>query len=181
MISTCSTGTIRKYQAARTAAAVIEEALKGIIPCKIALFNQDCSSVNHTVIKEFDENKGVNRSLNSLSAIGPGGCNMDSVNIRIAASELSHRPERKKVLITLSDGLPSAYGSRPEAFAEVRQAVSEARRKGCIVIPIMFGDEGFLNSSIKSYELMYEKNIIACEPKEITNRLCTLFRQIISR
>lgn len=95
--------------------------------------------------------------------------------------ELSRRPEKKKVLFVLSDGLPSAYGSRSEAYSEVRQAVLSARRKGVIVIPIMFGDMEFLTSSQKTYELMYEKHIISCVPKEITPRLCTLFRQVICR
>lgn len=95
--------------------------------------------------------------------------------------ELSRRPEKKKVLFLLSDGLPSAYGSRSEAYAEVRQAVLAARRKGIIVIPIMFGEMEFLTSSQKTYELMYEKHIIACVPKEITPRLCALFRQVICR
>ena len=95
--------------------------------------------------------------------------------------ELSRRPEKKKVLFVLSDGLPSAYGSRSEAYSEVRQAVLSARRKGVIVIPIMFGDMEFLTSSQKTYELMYEKHIISCVPNEITPRLCTLFRQVICR
>lgn len=172
---------LKKYQVARYSAAVVEEAVRGIFPCKIALFNQDCSRVNHYVIKGFDERKSGNRSWNSLLSRGPGGGNADSVNIRIAAMELSRRPEKKKVLFVLSDGLPSAYGSRSEAYSEVRQAVLSARRKGVIVIPIMFDDMEFLTSSQKTYELMYEKHIISCVPKEITPRLCTLFRQVICR
>lgn len=172
---------LRKYQVARYSAAVVEEAVRGIFPCKIALFNQDYSQVNHYVIKGFDERKSGNRSWNSLLSRGPGGGNADSVNIRIAAMELSRRPEKKKVLFVLSDGLPSAYGSRSEAYSEVRQAVLSARRKGIIVIPIMFGDMEFLTSSQKTYKLMYEKHIISCVPKEITPRLCTLFRQVICR
>lgn len=172
---------LKKYQAARYAAAVVEEAVRGLVPCKIALFDQSSSQVNHYVIKGFDERKSGNRSWNSLLVKGPGGCNADSVNIRIAAMELSRRPEKKKVLFLLSDGLPSAYGSRSEAYAEVRQAVLAARRKGIIVIPIMFGEMEFLTSSQKTYELMYEKHIIACVPKEITPRLCALFRQVICR
>lgn len=172
---------IRKYQAARFAAAVVEEAVRGLVPCKIALFDQTSSCVNHQIIRDFDEKKSENCSWNSLSAVGPGGCNTDSVNIRISSLELSRRPERRKVLFVLSDGEPSAYGSRAEGQAEVRQAVLEARRKGLIVIPVMFGNEGFLCSSKSSYELMYEKNIIACAPQEITPRLCALFRQVICR
>lgn len=170
-----------KYQAARYAAAVIEEAVKGIVPCKIALFDQSNRLINHQIIKGFDEKKGRNSSWNSLRAIGPGGGNADSVNIRIASTELMRRPERKKVLLVLSDGEPSAYGSIAEGYTEVAEAVSSARRKGVIVIPIMFGDSNFLASSFKNYEMMYEKNIISCVPQEVVERLSSLFRQVIRR
>lgn len=170
-----------KYQAARCAAAVIEDASRNLVPCKIALFDQSGGSVNHVTVKEFDEKGGANRSWNSLSELGPGGCNADSVNIRIAAAELMHRPERKKVLCVLSDGAPSAYGSMAEGYTEVTEAVTSTRRKGVIVIPIMFGGSDFLQSNKSIYEVMYEKDIIASHPREISTRLSALFRLILSR
>lgn len=172
---------MQKYVAARIAASVIEEATKSLVPCKIALFNQSGRAVNHVTIRSFDESGKVNRSWNSLSTIGPGGCNADSVNIRVASAELTRRPERKKVLLILSDGAPSAYGSRGSATVEVKTAVSEGRRKGNIIIPIMFGDQGFLQESLSLYKSMYEKDIIACEPQVITERLAQLFRLLLSR
>jgi cobalamin biosynthesis protein CobT len=171
-------GNVTKAAAARAAAAVVEEATKGLLPCKVALFNTS-SGVRHTVLREFDDRRPGNRSWESLTTVGPGGCNRDSANIRLAALELARRREKKKVLLILSDGEPSAFASKGEAEVEVRDAVREARRKGIVVIPIMFGDADFQETSRKAYERMYEKDILACEPQEIATRLAALFQNIL--
>ena len=145
MSSACGDSSkVSKSSAARGAAAVIEQALMGIMPCKVGLFQQQSSAVKTTVIRTFDDRSKQNRSWNSMTVVGPGGCNADSINIRVAAEELAHRNEQKKALIVLSDGEPSAYGSKDDAIMEVREAVKATRRKGIIVIPIMFGDQSFV-------------------------------------
>lgn len=171
---------LQKYEAARTAAAVIEEALESLVPCKIALFNEN-HNVEHIVIKNFNDKAKINRSWNSLLSLRTGGCNADSVNIRIAAKELLARTEKRKILFVLSDGLPSAYGSQSEATVEVREAVKYARRNGIIVIPIMFGDSKFLNDQDAIYKSMYEKNIVSCMPQQIVSKLTQLFRSVITQ
>jgi len=169
-----------KFEAARSAAAIIEQASISLIPCKIALFNTGRNPV-HAVIRNFDDKSKTNYSWNSLADIGTGGCNKDSVHIRIASKELMRRVEKKKVLFVLSDGLPSNYGCSCEAKVEVREAVNYARRNGIIVIPIMFGDEEFLAYSANDYKQMYEKNIVACLPQQITSRLIQLFRTVLTK
>lgn len=172
---------VRKYQAERMAAAVIEEATYNLVPCKIVLFDLDSDRSNHYIIRAFDEKTKLSRAWNSLMTIGPGGYNADSVHIRIATEELSRRREQKKVLFTLSDGLPSAYGSAELGESEVYSAVRDARRKGIIVIPIMFGTQDFLRQAQDSFERMYERNIIACLPQEITAKLSQIFRLVVAR
>lgn len=172
-------GYVKKYEAARSAAAVIEDAVQGLVPCKIALFDQDTRGVNHIIIRNFEDRNSINRSWNSLAEIGSGHCNADSVNIRISTSELLKRQEKRKIIFLLSDGTPSAYSDRMTAKAEVRAAVKDARRKGCIVIPIMFGDEAFQKEYAKDYLEMYEKHIISCLPQEITFRLTQLFKTLL--
>lgn len=168
-----------KYVDARTAAAIIEDALSSLVPCKIALFSTLCGHTRHIVIKHFDSShQKVNKSYGSLS-ITPQGCNCDSVHIRVAATELLKRSERKKVLIVLSDGLPSAYGSALEACNEVKSAVDFARKKGIIVVPIMFGSIATLHSLHQRYCDMYEKNIIACQPEDITKKLGEMIKNIL--
>lgn len=173
--------TVCKFEAERTAAGVIESAAAGLVPCKVALFDQSRGCVNHQIIRTFDEKSKKIRSWNSLTSVPTGGCNADSVHIRIATEELRKRPEQKKVLFVLSDGMPSAYGSRQMAEDEVNAAVVDARRKGIIVIPIMFGTQSFLNSARTGYMKMYVKDVIACVPQEITANLIQLFRLLIAR
>lgn len=172
---------LSKSEVARSAAAIVEQAVMSLVPCKIALFQQSQGRVKHTVVRKFEETGSQNRSWNSLAEIGPGGCNADSINVRVAAEELSRRREQKKILLVVSDGQPSAYASRLSAKAEVKEAVKAARRKGVIVISIMVGDESFLKSSKADYIDMYEKDIIACRPQDIAATLAQLLRLIIRR
>ena len=51
------------------------------------------------------------------------------------------RPERKKLLIVLSDGLPSNYNGSPTGKDDVRSAVDIAIRSGISVISIYFGGD----------------------------------------
>lgn len=145
---------------------------------KVALF-EETGGARHISLKTFDSKSHINACYSSLSSIEPNGCNADSVHIRVAAKELGNRRERRKVLFILSDGLPSAYGSKQNGIDEVRAAVDDATRKGIIVIPILFGDEEFRKGNLADFQKMYPKNIISCDPKDISNRLPQLFRRII--
>ena len=169
---------VSKSFAARRAAAIIEEASRGLVPMKVALFEQS-GKARHISLKSFDSKSHINACYSSLSTISPSGCNADSVHIRVAAKELSNRRERKKILFILSDGLPSAYGSKQNGIAEVRAAVDDATRKGIIVIPIIFGAEEFRKNKLGDFQQMYPKNIISCDPKDISMRLPYLFQRII--
>ncbi len=173
-------GKVSKSFAARRAAAVIEEALKGLVPVKVSLF-ESYGNTRHISLKTFDSKQKVNACYSSLQVIRPGGYNADSVHIRVAAQELINRPERKKFLFVLSDGMPSAFGNRERGEREVRKAVDDARRKGVVVIPIMFGSEGFRQSYRKNFAEMYAKDILSCSPNEISSKLPDLFRRFIMR
>lgn len=169
---------VEKSFAARRAAAIIEEALKGIVPVKVSLF--ECSgNTRHISLKAFDSKSKTNACYASLSVIKPGGYNADSVHIRVATKELLNRPERKKFLFMLSDGMPSAYGCKESGEEEVRRAVEDARRKGIVVIPIMFGSEMFRKSYAEAFEKMYSKNLLSCDPREIGRKLPDLFKRLI--
>lgn len=170
-----------KETAARQAMAIIEEGLPAGVALKLALFDADYSNVRHRVIKEWtDRGKVRNYCFNSMTHCRPGGCNMDGYSIRVATTQLLARREKKKVLILLSDGLPSAYGNEREGIEDVRSAVKEAKDKGIIVIPIMFGDQEFVTSSISKYRHMYGGDVIACSPRRITTEFTQLFKKLIT-
>lgn len=168
-----------KIFAALTTAAIMEEALKGLASTKITVFNAGYSDVEHTVVKDFNQNPIGSRCYDVIQEISGDNGNKDGYSIRIAAMDLAKRHEKHKILMVLSDGLPSAYHGTQEAVADVHSAVKWARNHGIIVIPIMFGDENFQNDSVSSYKAMYESNIIACKPSEITKEIEKILMRVV--
>lgn len=159
------------------ALAKIEHAFQDVMPLKIVAFNAgDCYSVRHQVLKNWSEKVNSNGSYNFLTHCYANGGNKDGYSIRVATEELLHRPERKKILIVLSDGLPSAY-EKNDGEKDVNDAVRKARKAGISVISIFFGDDSERSAFVK----MYEKNCIITEPEGIDAELVRLMKRFCFR
>ena len=159
------------------ALAKIEHAFQDVMPLKIVAFNaDDCCSVRHQVLKNWSEKVSSNGSYNFLTHCYANGGNKDGYSIRVATEELLHRPERKKILIVLSDGLPSAY-EKNDGEKDVNDAVRKARKAGISVISIFFGDVSERSAFVK----MYEKNCIITEPEGIDAELVRLMKRFCFR
>lgn len=159
------------------ALAKIEHAFQDVMPLKIVAFNaDDCYSVRHQVLKNWTEKVSSNGSYNFLTHCYANGGNKDGYSIRVATEELLHRPERKKILIVLSDGLPSAY-EKNDGEKDVNDAVRKARKAGISVISIFFGDDSERSAFVK----MYEKNCIITEPEGIDAELVRLMKRFCFR
>ena len=151
------------------AAAVIEESFKGLIPIKIVAF--DCwDTVNHEVIKGWNERQLQNCCWN-FCLHGRSGCgNADAYDIGVAAKELLSRPEQKKMLVVLSDGQPTEA-----SVAETKAAIDAARKKGVQVSGIYF-EEGRIGRDAGTFRHMYGKEHGICvTTKEIDAELEKLF------
>lgn len=171
-----------KERKAKEALFMMEEGLRTWkFPFKIATFSVNDDKVIHHVVKGFEENRKGSYVMNALYGRQANGANKDGFSIRVAAKELLKRPEKEKVLIVLSDGLPVEYSSEQEALDDVKKAVKEARRSGVHVIAIMFGDEEFRASHIAKYKYMYENSIINCRPEHIPSQLSRVLRRLLSR
>ena len=159
------------------ALAKIEHAFQDVMPLKIVAFNaDDCYSVRHQVLKNWSEKVNSNGSYNFLTHCYANGGNKDGYSIRVATEELLHRPERNKILIVLSDGLPSAY-EKNDGEKDVNDAVRKARKAGISVISIFFGDDSERSAFVK----MYEKNCIITEPEGIDAELVRLMKRFCFR
>lgn len=150
-------GTSKLFTALATA-AVLEEALKGIAYTKIVAFDGGTNAVEHCVIKDFDQKEIGCRCIDAMGQIAAGNGNKDGYSIRAAALDLAKRSERRKILMVLSDGLPSGYFSEAEAIDDVRTAVQAARRRGLLVIPIIYTAR--TDENVDAYRRMYEKSMI---------------------
>ena len=149
-----------KRQEACKAAAVIEEGFKGLMPFKIVAFD-DNEHITHEVIKGWSEShQRRNCCYNFLLHGRSGYGNDDGYDIAIAARELSKRPERKKLLLVLSDGAPASTG-------RCKGAIEQARAAGIRVTGIYFGGGG----DPRTFARMYEKDYICCEVSEIDREL----------
>ena len=142
-----------KLFTALATAAVLEEALKGIAYTKIVAFDGGTNAVEHCVIKDFDQKEIGSRCIDAMTQIAAGNGNKDGYSIRAAALDLAKRTERRKILMVLSDGLPSGYFSE-----DVRTAVQAARRRGLLVIPIIYTAR--TDENVDAYRRMYEKSMI---------------------
>lgn len=171
---------VSKLISALTTASIMEEALKGLSATKVTIFRAGWGGhVEHVVIKDFNQKPYGSRCFDAMSVVSPSSGNMDGFSIRIAAMDLAKRPEKNKILIVLSDGLPSAYSSNKNAIGDVRSAVKWARMHGVTVISIMFGEENFLKSNYASYKEMYEQDIIAVKPVNINREFELLLTRLI--
>lgn len=156
-----------KWNHACESSAIIEEGLKGLIPFKVVMFNSSYDRCVHNIIKDFDDNSKENQCYNSMTNLQPDKGNKDGLSIRVATKELLKRTEKNKVLIVLSDGKPSAYKNKDFGYADVRNAVKEARKSGVKVLSIYLEDEKKREKEIDIYRKMYQQGIIACEPSKI--------------
>lgn len=118
----------------------------------------DCIEMNY--FKPFDT-----RYQMCLPAIGnmqSGGSNADAESILYASETLLKRPERKKVMLVLSDGQP-AFGYNHTSEGAVRKhtkdTVVELEKKGVHVVGI-----GIASDAVKSF---YSKNIVVNDIKEL--------------
>ena len=122
----------------------------------------------------------------NLRLVGNKGCGKNTLTQTVDwllgvpqyRMDLEKRNEKRKVLIVLSDGLPSAYSKEAEAMDDVRSAVQDARRKGVIVIPIMYGVTD-TEESYESYRQMYEKGIISTTSDNILDEFEKLLMKLI--
>ena len=158
-------------------AAMIEEALKDIAYTKIVAFDGGPDIVEHCVIKDFEQKEFGSRCYDAITQISAGNGNKDGYSIRVASMELIKRCEKRRILVVLSDGLPSAYRGETEAIEDVRSAVHEAKRRGIIVIPVIYAAD--TKHSLDAYTQMYGKSLVLASDSSILSEFEKLLIKLI--
>lgn len=160
------------------AMALIEHAFTDILPLKIASFHAEYyDNVTHEVIKNWHEKLPYNGSYNFLENRRSNGGNKDGYSIRIATTELLSQPYEKKILIVLSDGLPSAYEKGMRAgLSDVKSAVQYARKQGVDVVSIFFGDK---EDETQFCDIYGGKNCIVTSPDRIGDELYKVMKHSV--
>ena len=148
------------------AAAVVEGAFQGLMPMKIVAFDYKRGPY-HDVVKDWNEHTTANCCWNFAQLGKTGNGNEDGYDIEIATREILARPEKKKLIIVLSDGAPGEP-------ARVRRAVTKARKNGVSVYSIYFED---YDEDKETFAWMYQKDYICCELSEVDDNLSRLIKK----
>ena len=164
------------------AAAVIEYAFSEHVLLKETAFTAYTDYiVEHTVIKDWHEHVSSNAAWNFYEKDSCASCNKDGYSIRVATKELLARVEKNKLLIVISDGLPSAYpGGREDGIEDVHAAVREARKAGIQVIAIYIQDDDNRREA-EEFRQMYETNCITTQPEQIEAELVHILKRFCFR
>ena len=161
-----------KENLAIEALAEVEESVKGIMPLKMVAFNENYG-VNHHIIKNWDDmEENVSYALSFRT--NPRGRNNDAYSIYCAAMELMKRPEDNKILIVISDGLPSACKE-----TDVQKAVHFARKNKIFVINFLIGDNQTINANWENFKNMYETYFCGVNPDKLGNSLFSFLKKFV--
>lgn len=144
-----------KYKNAVGTAICIESALMDLegVEVKTVAFNFT-SGTKMRVLKDFKDKESKTPSV--YHADITGGCNRDGFAIRVALNELKKHRAKNKLLIVISDGMPSCSMEKTDdALADVKSAVHEGR-KDATIVSILIND-GPIGSGTKDvFHYMYE-------------------------
>lgn len=165
-------GSKREY--ACKALTKIEMVFAKAFPIKIFAFDASGGCIVHEIIKGWNERFSRSAAWNFLEKGRYGNSNFDGYSIRVATADILSRPEKKKLLVVLSDGLP-CYGGEED----VKQAVTEARLKGVEVVGIYFSEYEDAATE-ESFKRMYQKNYIITSPDNIEKELVVIMKKFFS-
>jgi uncharacterized protein with von Willebrand factor type A (vWA) domain len=161
-------GADSKREYACLALAKIEMVFAKFFPIKIFAFDYSCGCVVHEIIKGWNEHFSRSAAYNFLIKGRFGNGTLDDYSIRVATQDLLTRPEKKKLLVVLSDG--------QQRDAEVLDAVQEARRKGVTVVGIYFSNNPN-DAERDRFKNMYEKDYIVTSPDKIDGELLRIMKK----
>lgn len=152
------------------AAAIVEEGFRGACPVKITAFDE-YGEVIHRIVKDFDETSSSSSfSWSFFDHDCCGGGNFDAYSIKVATREILERPEKQKILIVASDGLPCC------PVSDVKKAVEDARRSGIVTIGLFLDGE-----APEEFTYMYGNGSLATTPEQVCSELPRVIKNAVFR
>ncbi len=164
---------VARIDKAKDAACVISETCRELkIPHKIIGFNAHRDMVLHYNIVDWDDTDST-----KIASVTPDHFNRDGYSIRKGAEELLNRPEERKILLVLSDGLPQVFWTYPNEIGvkDTHEAVQEIRKMGIEVISLFLGDA----SEINDFKYMYSNPVFINSINLLPIRLGEVFKKVL--
>jgi len=166
-------GSRSKEDQAIEALAFAEVSLKKHIPLKMITFTS--SADGFRVIKDWEERDDSRCYALDFHRVHPHpmGGNDDATAIMVGAKQLLKRPEQKKLLIVISDGLPCC------SKEAVHAAVAWARQNGVYVCSFFIGSKADVEANWEAYKEMYVRDFCGVNPATLGINLISFIRNFI--
>lgn len=163
-----------QYLFALEAAAILEDALKDVVPIKIVTYSSSSHRTELITLKEFDKKNKFSLFGTSLH---PNSGNCDAYMLSYATKELLKRKEKNKIMICISDGLPSVELTN-NPVKDANLAVKDALHHKINIIPIAVGEHS--PSDEKRFDEIYEQTILKCEIQTLSKSLLRIIKRIFA-
>lgn len=123
-----------KLDAAKRTAILVERFADALdIPIMVAAHDAHGSQVNIHIYSDYVSTM-TEQDRYALAAMESGGCNRDGLPLWVCADLLSQRPEKIKLMIVISDGLPYHNGYEGDtALTDITSTVGFYRRRGVLI------------------------------------------------
>lgn len=118
-------------------------------------FNRLGETLEHFVFKDFNSD-----SLLGLSNMKSAGANADGESVMWAAKRLSLRSEKRKILIVMSDGMPSCGGDHRILQSDLRAKLAQIEKFGIETVGI-----GIQTDAVKHF---YKDYLVINNLKDLT-------------
>ncbi len=127
------------------------------------------------IYKGFDERLTPAVKKRFADVVGHEGFlanNIDGEAVEVASQRLLQRKEKRKVLIVLSDGFPSAAGIASELYSHLHKAVDQASKAGIEVIGI-----GIQSNAVKTF---YPKHVVLNDLNKLPSTVMGEIKRILT-
>ena len=129
------------------------------------------ADMRYYVFKSFNQvlNADVKKNISLFNS--QGDCNVDCEAIQWAARRLSHRKEKNRILIVLSDGQPSSPGSNDYIIGQGIKAVI----KQCEKADLRVGGVGIQSDAVEGY---YKTNEVVWDLSQLGPAIARMFQKL---
>ena len=109
------------------------------VPVMVYSHNSDSHDCDMQALADFGSVDGKDKYR--ICDYDTSGCNRDGMALRFCSKKLSERPEETKICFIISDGLPSAYGSKELAYGDIKDTLMDYSKKGVKYIACGLGND----------------------------------------
>lgn len=168
-----------KMDFARETAAMIEEAVRGVIPLRIETYtDQTDGCLADELIKDFDDQEDFNYSW---ARIGDGqSLTPTAPAMQMAIRTLLKRPAKRHLLFVLTDGLPNSSFTNSGTDEEAVQDASKyALKQGIELFGIGIGSTAEKTQLHNVFEEMFLKHYTLKAANQLPHYLVTQFYKLL--